>query len=127
MGQKSPGYTKAIGFDLGIETAPVPAPAVDAIPPFTLRATAGGKMEVVWAKGMFDGVKLQFDLGGGVIQNEVGLRPHYTLNWLPPTGTSAIFKVRLMYILRGNDKGNWSDWEQWTLTGCRILKPMIHI
>ena len=36
---------------------------------------------------------------------------------LPPTGTSAITKVRLMYILKGNDTGSWSDWQQWTLTG----------
>ena len=31
--------------------------------------------------------------------------------------TSAIIKIRLMYILKGNDTGNWSDWQQWTLTG----------
>ena len=114
---KSTGYTKAIGLDLGIETAPVPAPPVGAEPHFTLRETAGGKLEVVWPKGPFDGVKLQFDLGGGVIQNDIDLRPNYTLNWLPPAGASAIIKVRLMYILKGNDTGNWSDWHQWTLTG----------
>ena len=115
--QKAPGYTKAIGLDLGIEIAPTPAPAVDAVPPFTLRMTAGGKLEVVWTKGQFDGVKLQFDLGAGVVQNDVDLRPNYTLNWLPPAGTSVIIKVRLMYMLKGNDTGNWSDWQQWTLTG----------
>ena len=114
---KSAGYTKAIGLDLGIETSATPAPPVDAVPSFTLRSTAGDKLEVVWPKGPFDGVKLQFDLGGGVIQNDVDLRPNYTLNWLPAAGTSAIIKVRLMYILKGNDTGNWSDWQQWTLTG----------
>ena len=114
---KSPGYTKAIGLDLGIETAATPVPPVDAVPPFTLRTTAGGKLEVVWTKGPFDGVKLQFDLGAGVMQNDVDLRPNYTLNWLPAAGTSAIIKVRLMYIHKGEDTGNWSDWQQWTLTG----------
>ena len=29
----------------------------------------------------------------------------------------AIIKVRLMFILQGEDTGNWSDWKQWTLTG----------
>ena len=36
-------------------TAPPPAPAA---PAFTLRETASGKLEVVWTKGKFDGVKL---------------------------------------------------------------------
>ena len=96
---------------------PAPAPAVDVIPEFTVRRTVGGKLEVVWTKGVFDGVKLQFDLGTAGTQNDVDLRPNYTLNWLPPAGTSAIIKVRLMYILKGNNTGNWSDWQQWTLTG----------
>ena len=95
-------------------TAPPPATAA---PAFTLRETAGGKLEVVWTKGKFDGVKLQTDLGGGVIQNDMDLRPNYTLNWLPPAGTSAIIKVRLMFIYKGDETGNWSDWQQWTLTG----------
>ena len=42
---------------------------------------------------------------------------NYTLNWLPPTGTSVIGKVRLMYIHKGNETGAWSDWKSWTLTG----------
>ena len=35
----------------------------------------------------------------------------------PRRGQSAIIKVRLIYILKDNDTGNWSDWKQWTLTG----------
>jgi hypothetical protein len=115
--KKSPGCDAAIRLDLGIETPAKPAPEADAVPEFSLRFTAGGKMEVVWPKGPFDGVRLQIDVGGGVIQNDIDLRPNYTLNWLPPAGTSAIIKVRLMYIFKGNDTGNWSDWQQWTLTG----------
>ena len=45
------------------------------------------------------------------------LRPDYTLNWLPAPGTSAVVKVRLRYVYKGEDFGNWSDWQQWTLTG----------
>ena len=86
-------------------------------PDFTLRAAAGGKLEVVWTKGQFDGVKLQFDLGAAGTQNDTDLRPNYTLNWLPAPGQSAIIKVRLMFILKGNDTGTWSDWKSWTLTG----------
>ena len=87
------------------------------MPEFSLRFTAGDKMEVVWPKGVFDGVKLQFDLAAAGMKEDIDLRPNYTLNWLPPAGTSVIIKVRLMYIFKGNDTGNWSDWQQWTLTG----------
>ena len=114
---KSAAYTKAIGLDLGTEVSPTPAPPVNAVPDFSLRAAGGGKLEVVWKKGAFDGVKLQFDLGAAGMQNDTDLRPNYTLNWLPAPGQTAIVKVRLMYILKGNDTGNWSDWKQWTLTG----------
>jgi hypothetical protein len=115
--KKAAGYNKTIGLDLLIETAPAPAPSALALPDFTMRVTSGGKLEVVWVKGQFDGVKLQFDLGAAGMQSDVDLRPNYTLNWLPATGTSAIIKVRLMYILKGVDTGNWSDWKSWTLTG----------
>ena len=116
--KKSPGYDTAIGLDLGLETGPTPAPPPGAtVPAFTLRATAGGKLEVVWTKGQFDGVKLEFDLGAGGKQNDIDLRPNYTLNWLPAAGSSAIIKVRLLYILKGEEFGTWSPWQQWTLTG----------
>ena len=115
--KKAAAYDDAIGADLGTEAPTTPTPSVINTPIFTLRVTAGGKLEVVWTKGAYDGVKLQFDLGAAGMQNDVDLRPNYTLNWLPPAGTSAIIKVRLMYILKGNDTGSWSDWQQWTLTG----------
>jgi len=44
---KSPGYTRAIGLDLGIVAPDTPEPDVDAVPEFSLRFTAGDKMEVV--------------------------------------------------------------------------------
>lgn len=114
--KKAPGCTPEIRADLKIDPPATPATTAT-IPEFTLRTLANGKMEVVWPKGGNDGVKLQFKLGGGVTQDDIDLRPNYTLNWLPPAGTSAIIQVRLMYILKGNDTGAWSDWQQWTLTG----------
>lgn len=114
---KSPGYTLSIGLDLRTEIATTPAPPVGNVPVFTLRWTDGHKLEIVWIKGIYDGVKLQFDLGTAGTQNDTDLRPNYILNWLPPLGQSAVIKVRLMYIFKGQDTGNWSDWKQWTLTG----------
>jgi hypothetical protein len=110
-------YSTMIGEDLGTEGPAEPAPDPTATPDFSIRATTGGKAEVVWTRGPFDGVKLEFDLGTAGTRSDVDLRPNYTLNWLPPTGTSAIIKVRLRYIYKGEDFGNWSPWQQWTLTG----------
>lgn len=68
----STGYNEVIGHDLGTEGPEVPAPSPTVTPEFTLRATSGGKLEVVWTKKEFDGVKLEFDLG------TAGLKPKWT-------------------------------------------------
>jgi len=116
--RKAAAYDTAIGRDLGTEPPAVPAPAPGgASPDFSLRGTGGGKLEVVWPKGIYDGVKLEFDLGAAGTKSDIDLRPNYTLNWLPPIGTSAIIKVRLLYIYKGEDFGSWSPWQSWTLTG----------
>ena len=116
--KKSAAYDEAIGMDLGTEPPKVapPNPATT-FPDFSLRTTAGNKAEIVWPKGVFDGVRLDFDLGAAGTKADISLRPNYTLNWLPPAGTSVIIKVRLLYIYKGEDFGNWSPWQSWTLTG----------
>lgn len=113
----APAYSTMVGEDLGTEGPEVAAPSPTVSPIFTLRSTSGGKAEVVWSKDTFDGVKLEFDLGTAGMKSDVDLRPNYTLNWLPDTGTSAVIRARLRFIYKGEDFGNWSDWQQWTLTG----------
>ena len=115
----SPGYTTMIGEDLGVEGAVMAPPDPGTtVPEFSLRQTSGGKAEVVWSKGQFDGVKLEWDLGAaGGLKSDIDLRPNYTLNWLPASGESAVVRVRLLYVYKGEDFGLWSDWQSWTLTG----------
>lgn len=113
----APAYTVMMGEDLGTEGPEEPAPSPTIVPELELRATTGGKLEVLWTKKQFDGLKLDFDLGGGVMQSDIDLRPNYTLNWLPAAGQSAVIKVRARYLYKGEEYGNWSDWQPWTLTG----------
>jgi len=113
----SPGYTQAIGEDLGIAGTPVPPPPPTVSPELGSRETTGGKLEVLWKKRDFDGIKLEFDLGNAGTRTDIDLRPNYTLNWLPPAGTSAIIRFRAIYLRRGEEFGNWSDWVSYTLTG----------
>jgi hypothetical protein len=110
--KRADAYDAAIGADLGTEAPAVPAPDPTVVPEFDLRFTGGQKLEAVWTKGVFDGVKLEFDLGAAGIKTDMDLRPNYTLNWLPPTGTSAVIKVRLRYLYKGEEFGNWSPWQR---------------
>ena len=68
-------------------------------PVITHRATSGGKLEL--------------DLGTAGTQTDIDLRPDYTLNWLPAPGQSAVIKVRLRYLYKGEEYGNWSEWHTW--------------
>jgi hypothetical protein len=116
--KKSPAYDEAIGHDLGTEGRRRAAPEVaTTVPEFDLRPTGGGKLEVVWTKGVFDGVKLEFDLGEAGRQSDLDLRPNYTLNWLPATGLAVTVKVRLRYLYKGEEFGSWSAWQSFTLAG----------
>lgn len=115
--KKSPGYTTAIGEDLGIEGPAAATPSPTISPEFSLRSSTDDKMEILWTKGEFDGIKIEIDRGPAGLLTDMDLRPNYTLNWLPPAGQSAVIKVRLRYLYKGADYGTWSPWQNWTLTG----------
>lgn len=111
-------YTDAIGLDLcviGPESGSGDEETTS--PEFSLALTTGGKLEVRWKKGHFSGVKLDFDLGAAGMRSDFDLSPHYTLNWLPPAGQSAVVLVRLVYLQGDAEFGQWSDWKSFTLAG----------
>ncbi len=110
-------YSTMVGMDLGVEGAEDPEPSATVSPEIDLRGTGGGKAEVLWTKGRFDGVKLEFDLGAAGLKSDMDLRPNYTLNWLPPAGQAVVIKVRARYLYKGEEFGNWSEWMTYTLTG----------
>lgn len=112
----SDGYTRPIAIELGVEGTVKHAPdAFTTMPEFSLRPTSGGKAEIVWTKGEFDGVKIELDLGADGLKTDIDLRPNYTIDWLPTAGTAVNIRVRLRYIYKGEDFGQWSGWHRWTL------------
>lgn len=115
--KKAAAYDGAIGNDLGTEKPAAAAPSPTVSPEFDLRETSDDKVEIVWTKGVYDGVKIEVDRGAAGGFTDTDLRPNYTLNWLPTAGTATVIKVRLKYIYKGEEFGNWSEWKTWTLAG----------
>lgn len=115
--KKSPRYTKAIGAGLGLLPRTKTAPDPNIAPKLTLRQTSGARLEVVWTKGPFNGLRLEFDLGADGSKGDIALLTRYVFDWMPATGISAIIRVRGRYLYKGEDFGTWSPWQNWTLTG----------
>lgn len=112
--KKAPGYTEVIGKDMLIVPPAKPLPDPNVVPDFTLRLR-GGKLEVVWTKGVYNGIALEFDLGTAGIKADKDFSPNYILNWMPPTGQTALIKVRIRYLVKDDEFGLWSSWQEWAL------------
>lgn len=74
-------------------------------------------MEVVWTRGVYNGIALEFDLGSAGMKTDKDFSPNYTLNWMPATGQTVRIKVRIRYLVKDEEFGNWSAWQEWNLTG----------
>lgn len=104
-------YTKAMGEDLGIEAASTIFIPEEGKPPFSIRLVAGGKPELVWKKGHYDGVLIQRkDEGGNFVQIGIDMRPNYVDNTATsPVGQSKIYAYRMIYLYKDEQVGEWSD------------------
>lgn len=105
-------YTEADGLDLGIEGSEVAkANLVNAKPAISVRLVQGGKPEIVWAKGEFDGIDIYVDRGNGAwLFLATDSFPNYVDNTpLPTTGTAAVWKYKVIYKYDDEPTGEWSD------------------
>lgn len=105
-------YTEADGKDLGIEgTEIVPPDLINAKPSIGIRLVQGGKPEVMWAKGDFDGVDIYADRGNGTwVFIATDNYPNYIDNTpLPATGTAAVWKYKAIYKYDDEQVGAYSD------------------
>jgi hypothetical protein len=106
--KNSPAYTEAIGEDLGIEGPEVTEAGVDAQPAIKVRLGDGGRPEVLWKKGEFDGLEIQVDRGVGWVFLAIDSLPDYVDTHPIPT-TAATWKYRAIYRRGDGQVGQWSN------------------
>lgn len=103
-------YTRAIGETLKIEGAELTAPnTVDGQPDLTGPKMAGGQVIVPWAKGKYQGVRVEKDRGDGTGWHFVGVdtTPDY-IDTEPHPATLTIWKYRAFYIVGDQKVGQCS-------------------
>ncbi len=114
----SKNYTEAIGLDLGI-VAPAAAKATQSKKPvFSIQLVAGQPL-IVWKKDGMDGVEIWKDSGDGHFTLLLfDQRPnHLDTSELPAPGITAVWRYKLIYRLRDERAGEWSDPVSVTVTG----------
>jgi hypothetical protein len=113
-------YTEADGLDLGIEgSEAAKTDLIAAKPAISIRLVQGGKPEIVWNKGDFDGIDIYVDRGAGAWTFlAYDTYPNYIDNApLPAIGTAAVWKYRAIYKYDDERAGDWSDVVSITVAG----------
>lgn len=117
--KNNPNYTVAIGQDLGIIGAENELDPNTLKPELKIETAAGGRPNIIWKKGLTEGVKIKVDRGTGTFQFlAVDTQPNYLdTHPLPPFGQSAIWKYTAIYLLNDEEAGQWSDVVSITVAG----------
>src|SRR5258708_4021523 len=103
----SPTYTDAIGKDLGIIGAEQTVDTASMKPSMKLMFK-GGHVEVQWAKGDADSIRIETDKGSGKWEFlAIDTVPHYTDT--TPVTAPGTWKYRAMSIVSDEQVGQWSD------------------
>lgn len=109
----SSGYTKAIGEDLGIEAPDAAASKANlgaGKPEFRIELSSGGHPNLRWTKGKYDGVEIWKDSGNGLAKLDRDMRPDFIDKTdLPASGTAAVWRYKMIYLMDDEPIGNWSD------------------
>lgn len=101
-----PSYTEAIGRDLGIIGAEETTD-YNALKPMIKLMSIAGQVEIQWAKGKADAVRIESDKGNGWQFLAVDSVPNYTDT--TPIAAPAVWKYRAIYIVADDLVGQWSD------------------
>lgn len=103
-------YTRAIGETLKIEGAELVGPdTVDGQPDLTGAKVAGGQVIIPWAKGKYQGIRIEKDRGDGTGFHFIAVdtSPDY-IDTEPHPTTPTIWKYRAFYIVDDQKVGQCS-------------------
>ena len=108
--KKHPGYTEAIGQNLGL-IGPEQSVDVDNLKPVLQIALQAGHPNIGWKKQGMDGVEIQVDRGTGAFSFlAIDTVPDYLDTApLPAPGAGAVWKYKAIYRLKDEPVGQWSD------------------
>jgi hypothetical protein len=110
--KKSPGYTDAIGKDLGLVAAAPQAPEGEPKPSFRAAALPGSEVRLDWTKAGFTGVVIQGKRQGDGDWVTLG-RDNYSPfeDKRPPltAGAPETRQYRMRYLKKDDEVGAWSD------------------
>lgn len=114
-----PNYNVADGYDLGIEGTEKVLEFNDLKPFFSIRLVNGGHPELVWKKKGMSGIEIQKeDADGNFVTIGIDSSPNYIdMAALPPKGTSAVWRYRIIYLYKDQRVGQWSDVVSVTVMG----------
>ena len=114
-----PGYTVAIGQDLGIVNPVVTPPDLSAVKPELFARQVANRLVVDWKKQRgTDAIRMEVDYGNGTWVPQEDTRPPFEdPHALPPAGQSAVWRVRACYLRDGQMVGMMSDVVSVTMTG----------
>lgn len=111
----APGYTRAIGFDLGIEepdSGTAGAPGAFVKPMVKALALTNNQVQIDFTKGKFDGVLIESRRTGETGWTSLGTdnySPFIDARPLAQDGKPEVREYRLRYMLRDEPVGDWSD------------------
>jgi hypothetical protein len=112
--QLAPGYTEAVGIELGINSSDSGGSAPDTPPKPTLKARSNGPgtVQVDFTKERYDGVHIESRRVGEVEWHSLGLDNYSPyIDDRPPAeaGRPEARQYRARYMLRDQPTGEWSD------------------
>jgi hypothetical protein len=111
--QLAPGYTEAIGLNLGIVGADASsAPGASAKPTAKATALAAGQVQIDFSEGSFDGVQVEGRRAGETTWTGLGTDNYSPFVDTRPPAEAAKAEVReyrLRYVRLDEPVGEWSD------------------
>lgn len=119
-------FTPAIAQDLGISAPANTFNPATGKPQFTIDLTAGGHPSIHYTRGDFDGVEIWKDAGAGFLKLERVTQTTYTdSSPLPAANQAALWKYKLIYLLKDAVVGSYSNDVNITVYGQTGLNPNI--